>query len=86
MEKKECSEPFCESCSWQCLCGDSCKEHDQDSIQKSLTQGSALCACGTCEVRIYYQNGLFTTEHTKRILWSTSKLGTDINIFSGFTC
>ena len=64
---------------YKCICGECCKQHDKHAIQISLAQGSALCACGACEIRVNFDNGKFTHQHTKRILWSTSKLGTDTN-------
>ena len=64
---------------YKCACGECCKQYDKHAIQISLAQGSALCACGMCEVRVDYDNGKFTHKHTERIFWSTSKLGTDTN-------
>jgi len=59
---------------YKCICGECCKQYDKHAIQKSLAQGSALCACGMCEVRVDYDNGKFTHKHTERIFWGTSKL------------
>ena len=64
---------------WSCYCGEECTQYDEYAIQKSLAQGSSVCACGECEVRIFHDDGKFTHRHTERILWSTSKLGTDTN-------
>ena len=65
---------------WHCFCGEECKQYDEHAIQKSLAQGSSLCACGTCEVRVFHDGGRFTHRHTERILWSTSNLGTDSSV------
>merc|ERR1712227_177768 len=59
---------------YRCVCGECCKQYDKHAIQISLAQGSALCACGACQIRVNFDNGKFTHQHTKRILWSTSKL------------
>ena len=66
---------------YKCVCGECCKQYDKHAIQISLAQGSALCACGACQIRVNFDNGKFTHQHTKRILWSTSKLGIDTNTF-----
>lgn len=67
---------------YKCICGECCKQYDKHAIQISLAQGSALCACGMCEVRVDYDNGKFTHKHTERIFWGASKLGTDTNTLS----